>query len=158
MPSVSAASTSSATARPSSVRRLVAHGGVRQFGKFAIVGGGNTAVDTAVYALLVLAGGGYVLAKLAAAIVATVNGYALNRRWTFRAGDFRAASLARYVLVQAIGFGTNLVVLVSLVEGAGMPPLEAQLLSLPAVAAVTFLANKHWTFRPMLREPGSAAG
>jgi len=77
----------------------------------------------------------------------------LNQSWTFRAGDFEIGQLGRYALVQGIGFTANIGILAALVEGADLGPLVAQILSLPAVAAVSFLAHKHWTFRPPLREP-----
>jgi putative flippase GtrA len=139
------------------VRRVVPSAGIRQFGKYAIVGGANTAIDTLIYAALVLAGTGYVGAKAFAAAVATVVGYQLNRRWTFRVGRLRQPGFLKYCLVQSLGFVTNLAVLVLLVELAGLPALPAQLVALPTIAAVTFVGNKHWTFRTRASQAVAAA-
>jgi len=128
------------------VRRLVPHVGLRQFGKYAVVGAGNTVLDTLLYVALLALGVGYVGAKLLAAAGATLNGFAWNRRWTFRARSVRLTRLPRYALVQGAGTGLNLGLLVLLVEGAGMGPLTAQLVAVPAVASATFAANKLWTF------------
>jgi putative flippase GtrA len=125
---------------------MVPHPGVRQFGRYAIVGAGNTVLDSLVYAVLIHVGLGYVVAKLIAAAVALLNGFAFNRRWTFREPTARLKRLPRYVVVQAAGTGANLAVLVALVEGLSLNPLIGQLIALPAVAGITFVGNKLWTF------------
>ena len=120
---------------------------IRQLSKYAVVGGLNTAIDFALYALLVLGGVWYVAAKVMAWAVATVNGYVLNRRWTFEAGPFCRVGLAKYTAVQASGMAVNVGLLVALVELAGVGQLLAQVIAAPLAALVTFLANRHWTFR-----------
>jgi len=57
---------------------------VRQFIKFAIVGGLNSLLSVVTYALLLVVGVWYVAATVAAYGVAMAVGYTLNRRWTFR--------------------------------------------------------------------------
>ena len=116
----------------------------------------NTLLDFAIYSAIVLAGGWYVAAKVVAWAIATINGYLLNRAWTFSIREGRKRTrLPHYTLVQGAGMLVNLVALVLLVEVGGLPSLPAQAIALPCSAATTFLANKHWTFRH--RHPVAAA-
>jgi putative flippase GtrA len=135
--------------RPRGLRGLVlrARREARRVTKFAIVGAGNSALDFAIYAALVTAGTWYFAAKAVGFVVATMNGYFWNRRWTFRAGAHRHEMLALYVSVVAIGFVTNLVVLALLVEVAGVGKVLAQLFALPAIALGTFFGQRLLTFR-----------
>jgi putative flippase GtrA len=127
-------------------RERLPHPTFRQFVKYVLVGGSNTAVDFAVYAALVLSGFPYVGAKVVAASVAMVNGYILNRRWTFRAGAYQLRTLARYVGVALGGLAVNVAVLVLLVEVLGVNKLLAQAIVIPFVALMTFAGNRLWTF------------
>lgn len=122
----------------------------RQFVKYAVVGGSNTAVDFLVYTTIVLLGGWYVAAKVVAAGAGMLNGYVHNRRWTFRAGAFRLRTLLRYAFVAVAGLALNLGLLVLLVEALHVHKILAQALVLPFVACVTFVANRRWTFRHAL--------
>jgi putative flippase GtrA len=118
----------------------------RQAVKYAIVGVSNVAIDFGLYALLVSIGVWYPLAKTLSLVVATANGYTLNRRWTFRAGAHRNLVLTKYVAVQAGCLATNLVLLVLLIEVLGLHQIAAQAVALPIVALLSFLAQRLWTF------------
>jgi putative flippase GtrA len=112
--------------------------------KFALVGVSNTLLSLAVYSLLVAAGEWYPLAAGLAFAAGAVNGYVLNRRWTFR----RTASRAplKYVTVQLVGLGATELLLWLLVSLGGVEPVAGYLLTLAAVTSGTFLANRSWTF------------
>ena len=138
----------SARADRGRVRALVEHRESRHAVKYGIVGVTNVAIDFTLFALLVSVGVWYPLAKTLSLVVATINGYTFNRRWTFRAGRYRHSTLARYVLVQATALSINIAVLAVLVEGSGLDPRVAQALALPFIATMTFLANRFWTFGP----------
>lgn len=73
-----------------------------QLARYLVVGVTNTAISFAVYALLAAAGLPYVPAAAVAFAAGAVNGYVLNRRWTFSAPDSARARIA-YVCVQAAG-------------------------------------------------------
>ncbi len=120
---------------------------MRQFLKFATVGGFNALISLATYALLLLAGVWYVVATILAYAIAMLVGYTLNRRWTFRAGAFQASTLVKYLCVQLAGLGMNVGLLVLFVELVGVAEFPAQLLTLPAVASFSFLASRRWVFR-----------
>jgi putative flippase GtrA len=121
--------------------------GIRTQGlRFALVGVANTIVSFAIYAGLLALGVWYLIAAVAAYVGGLANGYTLNRRWTFSVGRMRAATLARYTVVQVTGLLLSLAILTALVELAGIPELLAQVLSWPPVIAYSFVATRSWAF------------
>lgn len=116
-----------------------------QFARFAVVGVSNTALSFVVYTVLVLAGVPYWAAGAIGFAAGAVNGYVLNRRWTFSASDSRAARI-RYAAVQLGGLGATTGLLWLLVSGAGVHRIGAYLPTIPLVTAAMFLANRSWTF------------
>lgn len=119
---------------------------VAQIVRFSIVGVSNTVLSWVLFALAIDVGIWYPAASAGAFAAGAINGYTLNRLWTFRAGKFHAGGFARYVVVQLIGLGINEAVLISLVEGAHLGRLLAQIVALVCVSAVTFLLNRQWAF------------
>jgi putative flippase GtrA len=117
----------------------------RQFGRFLVVGVGNTAVSFVVYRLLLLVDTPYALAAPLAFAAGAVNGYFFNRRWTFAARDTTRARVV-YVLVQAAGAGLTSLVVFLFVRGAGISHVWAYLAAIPPVTVTTFVANRLWTF------------
>ena len=110
----------------------------RQFGRFAVVGVSNTVLSLAVYAALAGVSLPAAAAGAAGFSAGAVNGYLLNRRWTFRAPGSRRAK-GRYVLVQLAGVLTTSL-FASLLATVGY------LAAIPLVTAATFVANRRWTF------------
>jgi putative flippase GtrA len=121
---------------------------VTQWLRFATVGVLNTLLSTAVFAVLFHLGVHYLLGSTLAFGVGALNSYALNRRWTFRSRAPRAPELARFVGVQVVGLGVNLVLLAALVELVGIPHVLAQLLAFPAASVITFALSRQWAFKP----------
>jgi putative flippase GtrA len=122
----------------------------RRMVKYGIVGVLNVAIDFTLYALLVTIGVWYPLAKTMSLVVATANGYTINRLWTFRAGPYRHMTLAKYASVQAVALTANVTVLALLVEIAGLDEIVAQAIALPFIAVLSFLGQRLWTFRDAL--------
>lgn len=124
-----------------------------RFVKFAIVGSSNTVVSLVVYACLLWLEVPYVAATVLAVTVGTVNGYFLNRFWTFRDSGARGiATASRYVATQTAGLALNVAVLAALVEIAGVDELAAQAVAVPAALLVTYGVNRRWTFVARHRE------
>ena len=117
-----------------------------QFARFVVVGATNTAITLGSYALLLEAGLHYLAALVPAFALGAINGYTLNRGWTFRAGAFRRAGLARYVATQVGALGANALALVVFVDVLGTARISAQLLATPVVSALAFAANRRWVF------------
>ena len=117
----------------------------RQFARFLIVGVGNTVLSFIAYRLLLAVGTPYVVAAPLAFAVGALNGYILNRRWTFAARDTTRARVL-YVGLQALGaFTAGL--LTALFVAAGVGEGIAYLAAVPPVTVTLFLANRFVTFR-----------
>jgi putative flippase GtrA len=137
---------------PTKVRlrqRLLGSAGVLvQFLKFGIVGVSNTLLTFAVYTLLLKVAGVWYLAASAIGFTAgAVNGFLLNRRWTFRGHVGDAFTPLRYVVVQGFGLGLNEGLLYLFVDSAKLDKLLAQVFATGIVTVTTFTANRVWTFR-----------
>ncbi len=121
---------------------------VVQFVKFGIVGVSNTLLSFAVYTLLLkVFGVWYIAASAIAFTVGAVNGFLLNRRWTFREHVGDALTPVRWTVVQGCGLLTNLGLVALLVEAGGLDELIAQACATAIVTVLTFAANRAWTFR-----------
>src|SRR3954471_21733577 len=114
-----------------------------QLARFLVVGVGNTTISFVVYRLLLAVGAWYVIAAPLAFDAGALNGYVLNRRWTFAAHDTTRARIL-YVSIQAAGaVSTSLLVLVFVHAGSGK--VVAFLLAIPPVTLCMFAANRFWT-------------
>jgi putative flippase GtrA len=132
---------------PGPARRLSAPMLV-QFVKFGIVGVSNTLLTFAVYTLLLKVFGVWYLAASAIGfIVGAVNGFLLNRRWTFRGHVGDAFTPVRWTVVQGCGLLTNLGLVYLFVEEISLDKLIAQACATVIVTVITFLVNRAWTFR-----------
>lgn len=118
---------------------------LRQFVRYVLVGAGNTALSFLVYRLLLVAGTPYVVAAPVAFVAGAVNGYWINRRWTYAASD-SARSRILYLLFAAAGAGVTSALVLAVVRAAAVGRGEAYLVAVPPVTVATFLANRLWTF------------
>ena len=117
--------------------------------RFGLVGGVGFVINLAVYALCVHAlKMDYHLAGVVAWLVAVVNNFALNRHWTFDARGGRSHSQGiRFLAISLVALGFSQVLLILLVENAGMAKVPAQALAVAASMPLNFLGNKLWSFR-----------
>jgi putative flippase GtrA len=116
--------------------------------KFGIVGVSNTLLTFAVYTLLLKAFGvWYVAASGIGFTVGAVNGFLLNRRWTFRGHVGDALTPVRWFVVQGCGLGLNLGLVYMFVDGFGIGKLAGQVPATAIVTVLTFFANRAWTFK-----------
>jgi len=119
-----------------------------QFIKFGIVGISNTLLTFAVYTLLLKVFGVWYLAASAIGFtVGAINGFLLNRRWTFREHVGDALTPVRWAVVQGSGLALNEGLLFLFVHEAGLDKLLAQACATAIVTVLTFFANRAWTFR-----------
>jgi putative flippase GtrA len=136
---------------PESVARVSRHRRAAlllQFMKFGTVGVSNTLITFLVYTLLLKVFGVWYIAASAIGFgVGAVNGFLLNRRWTFRGHVGDARTPLRWMVVQSCGLGLNLALLYLWVDGIGVDELLGQAFAIAVVTVTTFLANRAWTFR-----------
>lgn len=130
---------------------------VVQFIKFGIVGISNTLLTLAVYTVLLKVFDVWYLAASAIGfVVGAVNGFLLNRRWTFAGHVGDALTPIRWGVVQGCGLALNEGLLYLFVDDAHIEELLSQVFATAIVFVVTFLVNRAWTFR-MQHHPIAAA-
>jgi putative flippase GtrA len=155
-------SSQTARARLPGLTRLLAAPVVLQFAKFGIVGISNTLLNFLVYILLLKVFGVWYLAASGIGFgIGAVNGFLLNRRWTFEGHVGDALTPVRWGIVQGSGLALNEALLYFWVDGVGVDKLIGQALAIVVVTSVTFAANRAWTFRapaPAASQPASASG
>lgn len=129
---------------------------LRQIGHFMIVGLLSTLIDFSLFAAL---NGWLGLPTLAANTIAysagIVNGYLLNRRWTFSAAPRKAVAVqfAQFAVVSLAALGLNSLMVLLLTPTLNMliAPLLASLLAKAIATGVclgwNFSFNYFWTFR-----------
>ena len=117
--------------------------------RFAAVGATGYAVNLIVFAICVhVLKIDYKLAAVVAFVVSVANNFWFNRRWTFRVrARHPAGQAAKFFAVSLVTFGFTYVVLVSLVDGAGMGKLIAQAIAIAAGTPLSFVGQKLWSFR-----------
>jgi putative flippase GtrA len=119
-----------------------------QFVKFGIVGVSNTLLAFAIYTVLLKVFGVWYLAASAIGfVVGAVNGFLLNRRWTFAGHVGDSLTPVRWGVVQGCGLALNEGLLFLFVDGAGIEKLLGQACATAIVTVITFLVNRAWTFR-----------
>lgn len=106
---------------------------LQRIGRYAIVGVSNTAITFVAYTLLVGLGVAAPLASAVGFALGAVNGYLLNRRWTFRT----SGHVGRYVAVQLVGAAAGAVG-VALARSDGLAKLPAEAVILPLVTLLTY--------------------
>jgi len=117
----------------------------RQFLRFLIVGASNTAITLLAYAGAIHAGVRYLPAGAGAYALGGVNGFVLNRSWTFSHSGRIARTAARYAAVTALGVVLDLALL-RLAVGLGVPRAAGQVVAVAPVTLLTFALNRAWAF------------
>jgi len=120
----------------------------RQVARFLCVGAVGYVVNLAVYATSVhVATVEYRVSAVAAFACALATTFVLNRHFTFAAGGGHPAAQAwRYLLVNLVGFATNLVVLQVLVERAALAKVPSEAIAAVVAAPVNFAGQRLWAF------------
>ncbi|HEY1689798.1 MAG TPA: GtrA family protein [Solirubrobacteraceae bacterium] len=130
------------------LRRLIEAPIFAQFVKFGLVGVSNTVLTFVVFTILTKGFGVfYVLASGIGFAVGALNGFLLNRNWTFQGHQGGSLASLRWTIVQACGLGADLGIIYLCVHSAGMPELAGQAVATIFVTVATFFVNRTWTFR-----------
>jgi putative flippase GtrA len=120
-----------------------------QLGRFVTVGASGYVVNLGVFALCVhVLGIDYRLSSVLAFLVSVTNNFWLNRHWTFSARHADAVEQGvRFFAVSLVAFAFSWIVLVSLVDGAGLSKVVAQAIAIAAATPLSFIGQKLWSFR-----------
>lgn len=123
--------------------------GMKRFVKFCFVGACNTAVTFCMYYLLYgIVGINYILSSFIGYTAGLANSFALNRHWTFRSGDRKAAAqFMRFALVNIVSLGANLLILFICAEWLGMNKLVSQLLATGFTTIINYIGSAVVVFR-----------
>lgn len=117
------------------------------FARYCTVGASGYVVNSGLFVLLERVTP-YPVAFALAFVAAATSNFALNRVWTFRATGRRASpQYVRFLAVSLGALAADLLVLVGLVEGTGVPRLAAAALAIGVATPASFLGNRLWTFR-----------
>jgi putative flippase GtrA len=120
-----------------------------ELAKFCAVGGSGYVVNLGVFALCVeVLGIHHLVAATCAFLVAVLNNFWWNRRWTFAGarGGRAGFQAARFVAVSVVTFLVALTILELLVTLAGVSELPAQAISIAVSTPLNFIGNKLWSF------------
>ena len=118
---------------------------VLQLVRFGLVGATNTALTLATYAVVLGLEAPVALAGAIGWGVGAVNGYLLNRAWTFQGAARGAVPATRYVAVQLMGSALNAALAIA-VGHEHLPRLAGELVVLPPVTLLTFVLCRGWVF------------
>lgn len=132
-----------------SLNSILARRGVRQFIKFGLVGLSSFIIDAGVYFVATrYLGVFYVFAKSISFLVAVINSYIWNRRWTFRSENAqKAQEFVKFLVVAGIGFGLNVSIMFIAVSKMHLLDLYGLILATIIVTIWNFTINKLWVFK-----------
>jgi putative flippase GtrA len=116
--------------------------------RFGLVGGLSTLVYLGLYSAVISVGGGFVLAALIAFALSATLGFFLHHRFTFRVNGPTANGMARWLLLQGTVLSLNIALLAVLVHAADLDRIVAQIILLPIIPLLTFVASRRLVFRP----------
>jgi putative flippase GtrA len=122
------------------------------FARFVVVGCANFVVSFAafyasyMYLPLGESSGRAAVANVLAYCAGLVNSFVLNRLWTFRAEGRVAAHALKFGLLNVATLAGSTLVVLLLVDRAGLPALAVWLPLTLAILATHYLGMKHWAF------------
>jgi len=119
---------------------------VIQLVRFGLVGATNTALTLATYAAVMALHAPVPLAGAIGWAAGAVNGFVLNRAWTFRGAARGAVPAARYAAVALVGSALNAALATIAVGQEHLPRLAGELAVVPPVTLLTFVLCRGWVF------------
>jgi dolichol-phosphate mannosyltransferase len=117
--------------------------------RFATVGASGYVVNLGVFTACVhLLGIDYRISAVIAFVVSVINNFWLNRHWTFDAKhEHPIFQAARFFTISLVAFAFTYVVLIVLVDTAGLSKVLAQAIAIAAGTPLSFIGQKLWSFR-----------
>ncbi|WP_449619680.1 GtrA family protein [Robertmurraya sp. Marseille-Q9965] len=118
-----------------------------KFVKYSLVGCISTLIYfIAVFILVEIFGNEPVLASAVSFVIMTVISFFLNKRFTF-GSDFSYDKLLRFLVVSAIGFTLNFVIMYLIVNVFSLHYVIGELTTTLVIPIINFFLNNYWTFK-----------
>jgi len=114
--------------------------------RFCVVGATNATLTLATFTVLTQAGASAPPASAVAFGLGAVNGYVLNRRWTFAGARGGPGTVARYVAVQLLGALLSAAGVALATTDLELARVAAEVVVLPAVAIITYILSSRVVF------------
>jgi putative flippase GtrA len=118
-----------------------------ELARFGAVGVLSNVLLYFLYLAATALGTGHKSAMTLAYCIGVVQSFYLNRSWTFRHEGLARTALARYWAAYLAAYGLNLVLLLVLVDMAGLQHQLVQAVLTAVIAMLMFLTQKFWVFR-----------
>lgn len=117
----------------------------RQSFRYLLIGAANTLLGNLAYFVAVTLGLPHQAALGLNYVLGGAHGYLWHCHWTFQATGRHAAQVPRFLLVIALNYGLNAVLLEALVR-LGLEPRLAQLGCLAFTTAFGFVGHRYFSF------------
>lgn len=118
----------------------------KQFFRYAVVGLASNVISYLLYLLATWLGVGPKMAMTWLYVLGVLQTFLFNKRWSFRFAGAGSPALVRYATVYALGYVTNFLALMLLVDQAGLPHQLVQGTMIFVVAVILFIAQRYWVF------------
>jgi putative flippase GtrA len=115
--------------------------------RYLLVGVANTAVTLIAIVLIMRLGAEVLTANLIGYVLGVGLSYTLNKMWTFRSARPVAESLPRFLLVVAVAYFANLMVVWISHYLLSIDGYAAQLLGMPIYIAVGYIGSRMFAFK-----------
>lgn len=123
---------------------------VRRFAKFLLVGGLNTGFGYGVFVLVFLLTGKAPIAVIVSTLLGVCFNFLSTGKLVFN--TIQPQRIVPFLLVYAAQLGLN-ILLLRILEQAGLPILLAQILILPVLAVASYLALRQFVFAQAAGSP-----
>ena len=118
-----------------------------QFLKFVSVGVLSTIVNYLAFLMLFGMGMPYLGAMASGFLLGTLTGFQLNKSWTYDASGAAGGYLPKYMMLYSMSLLLGMGCLWMLVEGAGLDPRPANVLTIGVTTCFNFIGTKFVVFR-----------
>ena len=126
--------------------------------RFGVVGIANTATGLAVIFAALAIGLGDIPANMLGYAVGLLQGFVLNRRWTFQRGALPPrGQFVRYLLAFAPAYGVNVLIVTAFVSGGVVANPLTHVLGIVAYTIVFYLLCAHFVFKVDASAPARGA-
>ena len=115
--------------------------------KFMGVGILNTLLSIVViFSLKYFANSSDLLANVIGYAVGLSCSFILNKRWTFNHSDHMLSTIPKFLLVFAVSYLFNIVIVLSLIK-FGINPYFAHLAGIPIYSVLFYIGSRHYVFK-----------